>query len=159
MFMLRKHCNRSPKLLNNSHLFSPCYPQRPRVLPEVCTAPAPALVLLRDGKPGRIPSAGDHQGPLLRRLQLPAGRADRHHHCLPDLCHRCHCGPHHADLFWGPSGKTKQWLYCWTLAPKMGEIPDFPPGHQFSKESTGEPWLVSVRPWCSVSLRFHPKLA
>lgn len=125
MLVLGKHCNKSPELLNNSHLFSPCCPQRPRLLPEVCASPAPALVLLRDGKPGRVPSAGDQQGPVLRRLQLPAGWADRHHHRLPDLRHRCHCGSHHADLFWGPSGKTKQWLYGWALPPKMGELPDF----------------------------------
>lgn len=37
---------------------------------------------------------------------LPARWLDSHHHGLSHLCYRSHCGSHHADLLWRPTGRV-----------------------------------------------------
>lgn len=81
-------------------------PPRPRSVSEVGSPSAPPILRIGPGQQRFGVFARDYQGPLHRGLRLPARRADGHHHSLPHLCHRGHCGSHHADLLRGPAGSA-----------------------------------------------------
>lgn len=86
-------------------------PPRPRSVSEVSSPSAPPILRIGPGQQWFGVFARDYQRPLHRGLRLPARWADGHHHSLPHLCHRGHCGSHHADLLRGPAGSALRLLF------------------------------------------------
>lgn len=128
-------------------------PRRPRSVSEVGSPSAPPILCIGPGQQRFGVFARDYQRPLHRGLRLPARWADGHHHSLPHLCHRGHCGSHHADLLRGPPGSALCLLFSSWNPLLWGQM--FP-GDNRRENNTAFIFFFSSHLWTHFVQGFQP---